>query len=173
MRAWDGYGSAATSTTVGSWELGLLTSEDWKARWLGAPAEWPGRALYFRGTFSAEKTIRRARAYATGLGYYELRVNGKKLGDHKLHPAWTDYTRRIQYSTYDITDLLQHGENVFAAVVGNGWHGNPIFLLQAEITYEDDSTQRIFTDHNISTTAALWRVTSGPILSNSVYGGEI
>jgi alpha-L-rhamnosidase len=173
VRAWDGYGSAATSTTVGSWEMGLLTSEDWKARWLGAPGEWPGRALYFRGTFSAEKPIRRARAYATGLGYYELRVNGKKLGDHKLDPAWTDYTRRIQYSTYDITDLLQHGENVFAAVVGNGWHGNPIFLLQAEITYEDNSTQRIFTDHNISTTAALWRVTSGPILSNSIYGGEI
>jgi alpha-L-rhamnosidase len=172
VSVWDGDGIATTSAMIGSWEMGLLSSEDWHARWLGAPAEWPGRALYFRGEFSVQKPIQRARAYVTGLGYYELRVNGEKVGDHKLDPGWTDYTRRIQYATYDITNLLQDGANVLGAVVGNGWHGSPIFLLQAEITYADNSAQQFSTGGNSSTAPISWNVTSGPILSNSIYGGE-
>ena len=74
----------------------------------------------------------RARFYISGLGYYELRVNGKKVGDHVLDPGWTEYSKRVLYVTYDVTDLLVEGPNVVTVIVGSGWHGAPQAAVHAQ-----------------------------------------
>ena len=95
-------------------------------------------APLLRREFSVAQPVLRARAYICGLGYYELRVNGRKVGDHELDPNWTDYDRReirehalplddqsrqrVLYVTYDITGLLQPGANAVGVMLGNGWH---------------------------------------------------
>jgi alpha-L-rhamnosidase len=111
----------------------------WSGDWIHAdpnvvpPAQPPGRSdrsertrrlappVQFRGSFSLADAPARARAYVAARGVYELRVNGARTGDQELAPGWTEYRRRIQYQTYDITGLLRAGENVVAITVADGW----------------------------------------------------
>ncbi|MDB6026035.1 MAG: alpha-L-rhamnosidase, partial [Verrucomicrobiales bacterium] len=135
--------------------------------------------------FSVAKKISRARVYVSGLGYYELHLNGKRVGDQVLDPGWTSYSKRTLYSTYDVTDLLQKGENALGVMLGNGWYnplplrmwgkinprdhltiGEPRLILQLAIDFEDGTSQTVVTDET-------WRVNDGPVLRNSVYLGEV
>lgn len=127
----DSHGTASDWSEIASWEVGLLAEADWVGRWIthvdpdliSEPAEMaqyrPGPCL--RRTFSLPGEVARARAYATALGLYELRINGRRVGEQHLTPGWTDYTRRIQYQTYDVCELLRPGENVIGAVLADGW----------------------------------------------------
>ena len=63
-----------------------------------------------------------ARVYATALGMYELYINGRRVGDGLFTPGWTDYRKRLQYQTYDVTDMLKEGANAIGAVLGAGWY---------------------------------------------------
>ena len=108
-------------------ETGLLERSDWEGTWISAgkgPAgdleppsgdEYDDLANglapspYLRKEFPLDKPVRRARMYATARGVYELYVNGSRVGDDVLAPGWTDYDRRIQYQTYDVTPLLAEG----------------------------------------------------------------
>ena len=120
-----------------------------------------------RHEFDIAKPISRARAYVTGLGYYELRINGSKVGDRVLDPARTEFSKRVCYSTYDVTSMLKHGRNCAGAMLGRGWWNEaPRFLLQLVVDYADGSTQKIITDGS-------WKWTSGPVLENSLYNGEV
>jgi len=65
----------------------------------------------------------RARAYIAGLGYYELRLNGRKIGDQVLDPGWTTYDKRVLYAAYDVTDALEAGANAVGILLGQGWYG--------------------------------------------------
>ena len=107
----------------------------------------------------------RARAYVSGLGYYELRINGRKVGDHVLDPGWTTYGRRVLYATYDVTDYLQQGANVVAVVLGQGWYESRAFVLQLNIDSQGEKRVEMVTDTS-------WKTGPGPIVSDSVYGGE-
>ncbi len=123
--------------------------------------------------------MRRARAYVTALGLYELRLNGRKVGDEYFTPGWTDYHIRIPYQTYDVTDYLREGANAAAAILGDGWAcgylvwennrslwaKQPSLLAQIVIEYEDGSSETLATD-------ASWRVAEGPILESDIYNGE-
>jgi alpha-L-rhamnosidase len=171
VRAWDSRGDPSSYSAVAEWEMALLNKSDWKAEWLGYTAGWTGRALYFRKDFKVEKPVRQARAYIAGLGYYELRLNGKRIGDHVLDPSFTDYTKRVEYATYDVTEYLTAGDNAVGAIAGNGWYGTPKILLQIEIVYTDGSTATVYT-HPMNFEPD-WRIGSGPILANSVYDGEV
>ena len=141
-------------------------------------------APLFRRSFGVDKPVKRARLYAAGLGYYELRMNGRALSDHALDPAWTRFESRVYYTCHDLTDAFQSGENVLGAMLGNGWFnplpmrmwgrinlrdhlavGRPQLMAQLIIEYEDGSTQTMASD-------GAWKVTHGPILRNSVYLGE-
>ena len=126
----------------------------------------------------ADKPIAAARLYVTALGLYELRINGRRAGDHVLAPDWTDYAKRVRYQVYDVGDLLRPGQNALAALLGNGWYcghiGNgefqawgkrPALLAQLEVTYRDGSTDRIATD-------ASWRVHGSPIVASDLMLGE-
>lgn len=147
-------------------EVGLLDEQDWYAKWIGFPAGKNGKALFFRKVFKVDKPISKARIYASGLGQYELHLNGQKIGNQVLAPAWSTYSKRIYYNVYAVEDIIKTGENVAGVIVGNGWYGNPILLIQIQVTYRDGSTE------TVCASDAGWQVTSGPILSNSIYDGE-
>ncbi len=172
VRAWDHADEPGPYSEITWFETGLLNPEDWHAEWIGFSAGWNGRALYFRTPLHLDKPVRTARAYVSGLGYYELRLNGRKVGDHVLDPGTTSYDKRVLYVTYDIAPYLRAGaglggENVLAAIVGHGWYGAPKLLLQVEITFEDGSIFEVLGQ------TGPWQVGLGPIVGNSIYGGEL
>ncbi len=97
--------------------------KDWEGEWIGGFNQ-------LRKEFTLDKTVIRARAYICGLGYYELRLNGQKIGKNVLDPGWTVMNVRALYSTYDITDYLLNGENAIGVMLGKGWFGSRSLILQ-------------------------------------------
>jgi len=182
VEVWDEKGNKATPAKNAWFQTGLLNRSDWKAKWITA-GDTTVSAPLLRKAFNVDKKIRFARVYVTGLGQYELYLNGEKTGDHVLDPARTNFRKRVLYATYDVTDRLKRGENVLGIILGNGtyrvvavkgrygWSGHkprsltPRALLQLNITYADGSKDLIVTDGS-------WKSASGPITFNHVYGGE-
>ncbi len=165
VRAADNHNNQAQSDGSDFFEMGLLKPQDWKARWLAYPGAWTGKSLLLRHGFDISKPVRRARMYAAGLGYYEPRLNGAKVGDQVLEPAWTTYSKRVLYRTYDITSQIQQGRNVVGAIVGHGWYGGTRLLMQLMIEFTDGTSACIPTGWN-------WFAAPGPIQDDSVYDGE-
>ncbi len=193
VKVWDQDGRISGPSELSWWEMGLLSPDEWTGFWISDGSEQPEaeEAFYredpaplFRRSFHVSKPVKRARLYAVGLGYCELRMNGRALSDHVLDPAWTSFERRVYYTCEDLTEKLEDGENVLGAILGNGWYnplpmrmwgrinirdsltvGRPQLMAQLIIEYEDGSTQTVASDE-------AWRVTPGPILRNSVYLGE-
>ncbi|GAA5483010.1 family 78 glycoside hydrolase catalytic domain [Haloferula sargassicola] len=138
----------------------------------------PAAVPYLRKSFAVDKAVRRATVYVTALGIYELRINGGRVGDHVLAPEWTDYEQRLNYQVYDVTPMIDQGENVWGAQLANGWFsghiGNggyqywgssPALLGQLEIEYVDGSRQTIVTDSS-------WKIGVGPLVSTDFMLGE-
>lgn len=133
-----------------------------------------------RQTFRLKGDIRSARAYATSLGLYELWLNGQRVGDQLFTPGWTSYHKRLQYQTYDVTQLLRHGDNAVGAVLGDGWHrgrlgwenGHSVYgeklalLFQLNVVYRDGQRQTIVSD-------GTWRAATDPIRQSDIYDGEV
>lgn len=174
------------------WSMGLLKPADWDARWVGLDtflvsdsphaARTRLSARYLRKEFKVDKKISKARLYISGLGIYQLFIDGKKVGDEELSPDPTQYNKRVFYNTFDVTEALQKGDNAVGVILGNGrffamrWgrtdippitnFGYPKMLLQLEITYDDGSVQKVVSD-------STWQITAkGPILANNEYDGE-
>ena len=182
VRVWDATGRAS-AWAEGWWETGLLAPSDWSALWIG-PAPAPGDSLpspapMLRRSFRVGGAIEQARIYATSLGVYELHFNGRRVGDQLFTPGWTSYNKRLQYQTYDVTNLVRAGDNVVGAILGDGWYrGNLGFdgqrnvygrrlalRLQLEIRYRDGRVERVVSDPQ-------WKTATGPILLSDIYGGE-
>ena len=172
VRVWDQDGNPTKFSAPNFWEMGLLSPSDWQGQWIGFTPSWIGRGLYFHRSFMLKKPVLRATAYIAGIGYSELHINGRRIGDNVLDPAFTDYEKRVLYSTYDVTDVLKDGINGIGVVVGNGWYGTPRLRLQVNITYTDRSKESIYTTGMHAGTVP-WQVTASPIMQNSVYGGEV
>ncbi len=145
------------------WSMGLLAKADWDgAKWIGADA--PSAATpspMLRKPFTLGKAVKRAIVYATGQSAYELHLNGRKVSDHILDPGWTDFRKRVLYQTFDVTALLNPGDNTLGAVLGDGWYNmNPygIFprgmdgndgrklLLKLAIEHADGTTTTVVSD---------------------------
>ena len=182
VKIWDNEGKESKWSTVAYWEMGLLSQSEWKAKWI----EMEGDTLryspspHFRKEFSITKSIASARIYVTSHGFYELQLNGKKVGDQVLTPGWTSYSKRLQYQVYDVTLNLSKGNNAIAAVLGDGWYRGTLgwgdnwavygkrlgILLQLRITYTDGSESVIVTDET-------WKASNdGAIRMNDIYNGE-
>lgn len=172
------------------WTMGL-NRNDWQAKWIGLDRAFPWdsadnkfsrlSARYFRKEFAVNKIVKRAMAYISGLGLYELYINSQRIGDQVLAPAPTDYTESVLYNTFDVTHIIKSGNNAVAVVLGNGRYftmrqaykpqkihtfGYPKMLLQVEIEYTDGERQTIVSD-------GTWKVTAdGPIRTNNEYDGE-
>ncbi len=179
---------------VAEWGMGIVGEGHWGGRWIGweGPFEWDIEdshsrmsSRYLRKEFKTQdKTIKRATAHISGLGLYEMYINGEKVGEDVLAPAPTDYRRTTLYNSYDVTDMLKGdgAENAIGVTLGNGRYytmrqnykpykipnfGYPKMRLNLIIEYTDGSRQRINSDEK-------WKLTAqGPIRSNNEYDGEI
>jgi alpha-L-rhamnosidase len=182
VRLIDDRGAEGPWSAPASWEMGLLDPEDWVARWIGwidpATASWSSRSPILRRSFRLARAVARARAHVTALGLVELSINGRRVGSDRLAPGWTDYTRRIQYCTSDVLDLLRPGENVVAARLGRGWFAGdvgqfgaeqygdvPALLAQIEIDLVGGRRTIIATDTS-------WRAHPGPLVADDLLMGE-
>ena len=172
------------------WTMGLLNKSDWKAKWIGydKASSWDSitqwsrlSARYLRKQFQSNTAIKRATIYISGLGLYELYLNGQRIGDQVLAPNPTDYRKTFFYNTHDVTRQIKDGNNAIATVLGNGrfftmrqnykpqkhnTFGYPKLLLQLEIEYVDGSKKVILSDET-------WKLNvDGPIRTNNEYDGE-
>ena len=121
---WDENGNAGEESHA-YFEMGLLEPSDFKAKWISGSYRVNKKKRFpadcFRKQFTLGK-VARARLYATACGIYEARINGRRVGDFVLAPGITDYNKRIQYQTYDVTELLFEGENSIEAILADGWY---------------------------------------------------
>ena len=187
VKLWDENDQEGDWSGEAVFELGLLDAADWKAKWITGDYRSKKKERYpvdcFRKDFavSGGKKIRKARMYATACGVYEGRLNGQRIGDFILAPGITDYRVRVQYQTYDVTELLTGGENRLEFALGDGWYRGSVgawgltceygtetkLLAQLEITFDDGSVQVIGTDESFS-----WS-NEGPIRFADNKDGEI
>jgi alpha-L-rhamnosidase len=145
-------------------------------------------ARYYRSTFTPEKKIVSAIAYATALGIYELHVNGKRVGAAFFAPGWTDYRQRAYYNTYDLKPYLTEKQNAIGAIVADGWYAGyvgygklvgygphktgrniygktPSLMVEIHVKYDDGSSEIIGTD-------TTWKTSTGPELEADFLMGE-
>lgn len=106
VRVWTTDGGQSDWSAAGSFEMGLLDEKDWVSDWIAYVPGKPGRIIYFKGTFCQQKEVEKARLYISGLGYYEMYINNRKVGDHVLDPAQSSYDKRVYYASYDVKDYL-------------------------------------------------------------------
>jgi alpha-L-rhamnosidase len=159
VRYWDSNGKPSPYSGPAGFEMGLLGSVEWKGKWIGGGGQ-------LRKEFTLKGQPLRARAYICGLGYYELRINGRKVGDNVLDPGWTTYPRRVLYVTHDVTPYLRQGANAVSVTLGQGWYKSRALLLQMNIdTQAGEKHLEVVTD-------TTWKINAGPIVSDSIYDGE-
>jgi alpha-L-rhamnosidase len=167
-------------------ETGLLTPEDWTAQVVAAEKILAStgalQPTLFRKSFDLEKkSISKARLYITSYGVYEPSVNGKRVGDHQMAPAWQSYGHRLSYQTFDVTKHLNQKKNVIGVEVSDGWwsgrlafgggrrfiYGDALAVLaQIDVLYEDGTTTTIGSDDT-------WKTSTGARIASEIYDGEI
>lgn len=162
------YGKDCQAEAKGTFETALFNDEDWYGAWAGTNAVFTDTTTVARKVFNVEdKPVSRARVYLLGIGYHELYINGKKVGDEFLAPSNSDYTKSLYYKTYDITDYISVNLNTIVVELGYGWYGKKSLLLQMFVEYEDNT--RSYEQTNID---GMWKVGGGGITRNTVFGGE-
>lgn len=192
VQVWDERGGTALSEPA-FWTIGLLQASDWQAHWIAADPDYlaraghaikptrtePGTPPWFRRAFRIDGPVQRATLYASARGLFDLHLNGQPVSHDVFAPEWTDYDKRIHYRTYDVTPLVQHGDNALGVVLGDGWYSGYVgwqetrgryglqnsLLAQLEIELEDGTRQTVVTDGS-------WRCAAGPILCSDFMMGE-
>jgi alpha-L-rhamnosidase len=195
VRLWDRDGNPSPWSHPAFWSMGLLQPGDWKSEWIGydAPREQMTAAgkipagtndvLYpparLRSTFSVAKTVKHATLYATALGWFDARLNGTRVNNTFFDPGWTDYSRRVYYRAYDVTELVHSGANALGVDLADGWFSGyvawghkrdyygtkPRARLQLHLEYTDGSQEDIGTGPD-------WKASTGPIISGDLLKGE-
>lgn len=193
--SYDKNKTVSVESDVKSFEISLLESSDWHAKWIGHDFDddiLVGKtrvaARYLRKEFNLSKNIVEARLYVSGLGQYSAYINGVEVApDELLKPALSDYRKRVYFNTFDVTEMLKNGDNAIGVTLAGGrftamrynaanpdydftdnvlHFGTPRMILQLEITYEDDSKSLIVSDES-------WKITNrGPIRTSNEYDGE-
>lgn len=185
VKLWDETGNEGDFSEEAIFELGLLGKEDWKAKWITGNYTPKKSKRYpvdcFRKEFTLKKDISKARLYVTSCGLYEIALDNKKVGDFCLAPGITDYRKRVQYQTYDVTDMLKEGQNTITALLADGWYRGSVgawglrnqygtetkFILQLEVTYKNGDK-----DYLLSGDSWNWS-NDGCIISADNKDGEI
>lgn len=202
VKIWDGNGRDSPWSETSSWQAGLFSEADWQgARWIAYELQDSSKRLVpgihgsgnhlgelavqrpvipqFCKAFTINKKLKSAILSISGLGHYEAYLNGKKAGNSFLAPGWTDYDKTVFYNTYDVTSLVEPGENILGALVGNGFYninreryrklviayGFPKMIGHLHILYEDGTSETVVTDGS-------WKAAPSPITYNGIFGGE-
>ncbi|MBP7371746.1 MAG: family 78 glycoside hydrolase catalytic domain [Opitutaceae bacterium] len=181
-------GTTESAWSAPAWfEIGLPAAEWAEAKWIAHPQPAPasnGQSVtasalpLFRRVVTLAKPVKRARLYATAHGVYQFSLNGQKVGDQFLAPGWTDYAKRLQVQTYDVTSLLHTGANALGAALADGWYHGKVGLnwpgiygdtlaviAKLRVTYADGSTEDFVTDES-------WRSSEGPFVQADLQDGE-
>lgn len=194
----DNQGNTSSWSRVHTFKMGLRENGSWQgAQWIGweslpdekriVPAiphtqdKGLGRNTLpvFRRAFTINKPVKEVTAYVSGLGHFELRLNGQPVSDHFLDPAWTDYDKTCFYVAYDLTNQVKQKENVLGLLLGNGMYfvpkeryrkfvsafGYPKAIVKLVILYEGGSEEVIVSDRD-------WQMSRSPITFTSIFGGE-
>ncbi|RDC58567.1 alpha-L-rhamnosidase [Pedobacter chinensis] len=200
VRVWDNSGNESAWSNLAFWQMGLLNADDWKgAKWIayekladsnvislptdGKKDKFSGNNILpmFRKAFTAAKPIRKATAFISGLGHFEMTLNGQKVGDDFLAPGWTKYDQEALYVTYDLTKQVKKGENAIGVMLGNGFYyvppvkeryrklkaafGYPKMICRLLIEYTDGTSSNIISNQT-------WKTAPSPVTFSSIYGGE-
>jgi len=184
VRTWDSNDKPSEWSDPVMFVKPIRYPDNWKARWITFDYKKEAPLPVFRKEFkiNSDSAIDYVRLYISAPGYYEAYLNGEKIGKNVLDPAQTNYEDYTYYSAYniDIKELSEH--NVLGVMLGNGWYnqnvmnweagiskgmvyGQPVFIAQLVIHYDDGTVRTIGTD-------AGWEWTKGPITYSSIYGGE-
>jgi alpha-L-rhamnosidase len=176
VRVWNGEKKSDWSEAA-YWTMGLLKPENWQAKWISLQRDKDQKldsknSPMLRRVFDIEKKVKSAQLSICGLGYYEMFLNGEKVGDHVLDPTWTTYHKSAHYVTYGISKELRKGVNGLGIQLANGvynqefgdawnfqeapWKAFPQMLLQLDVIYEDGSKMQIISDES-------WMTSTGPI----------
>ncbi len=203
VRLWHQRGEDLGYGEIAAFGTALFDPGDWQAEWIGmgdpaepiadpdtfqqgriapevAEVEPDDRAPMLRKAFAISRPVKRARIFVCGLGFYELHLNGSKVGDAVLATPRTEFRKTVLYSTYDVTASLQQGPNVLGLWLGNGWfnghkrfwgwqqqwYGSPRGIVQLVVAFEDGGTETIVSD-------ASWKGAWSPITNNCIYDGEV
>ncbi len=181
VRIWGNNGEATQWSEPACFSIGLLNEASWNAKWITYSNPDQHALPYFRKVFSTDqkKKITKALVYFCGLGAGELYMNGRLVDATRfLDPAQTNYEQYALYSTFDVTGLLENGENVVGVMLGDGWfsqddawgganfsYGEPMLRLQLIISYKDGTQMIVGSDEK-------WEWTEGPVRKSNIYLGE-
>ncbi len=193
VKVWDSQNRASEWSEPESFTMGLLNSSDWQAKWIQYDTNPLNENTelhlppcpYLRKDFTVQKKVQRAFLYVSALGLVEMSLNGQKVGNDFFTPGWTDYNKRVYYFSYDVTPLINSGENVIGAILAEGWFADyigysilvnwpqkknfygkvPALLAQLVVEYADGSQTIIKTDDT-------WKAATGPIKEASILMGE-
>ena len=165
VKLWDEHG-AGGEISHSFFEMGLLNASDWKAKWITGNYKVKKSDRYpvdcFRKEISVDREVKSARLYITACGLYQAKLDGKKISNFCLAPGHTDYRKRVQYQTYDVTGMLSQGVHALTAELADGWYRGSTgawglrnqygretkLLAQLEITYTDGTCDTIISDES-------------------------
>jgi len=186
-KIWDGTGTESEWSAPAWFETGLASGDWADAKWIAHRPPAPvgteqsittGSLPLFRRVVTLAKPPKSARLYASAHGIYQFSLNGQKVGDQFLAPGWTDYSKRLQVQTYDVTSLLRTGANALGVALGDGWYRGKVGLnwprvygdtlavvAKLRVTYADGSIQDFVTDES-------WRSAEGPFVQADLQDGE-
>ncbi|OQP38727.1 alpha-L-rhamnosidase [Niastella yeongjuensis] len=205
VMVWDNQGQLSEYTRdTARFTMGLMQPADWSnAQWIGYDeldaakryvpgVHAPGANKEYksvvsgnhvlpllRKSFNVNKPVKKATAFITGLGQYELHINGVKIGDQFMSPGWTNYDKRVLYDVLDVTSQVANGDNAIGVMLGNGFYnipneryrkallayGNPKMIMKLLIEYADGSKSEVISDNS-------WKTAPSPITFSSIYAGE-
>lgn len=182
VRTWGHARKKSDVSPVAFFETGMMDQMNWKGAWISDSRDVNLKpAPYFRKEFTTKENVRDARVYIAVAGLYELYINGEKIGDHRLDPAYTRFDRRNLYVTHDVTSQVKNGPNAIGVLLGNGWYNHqstavwyfheapwrarPNFCAELHITYTDGSK-------DIISSGTDWKTSLSPVTFNSIYTAE-
>ncbi|MDP4184010.1 MAG: family 78 glycoside hydrolase catalytic domain [Bacteroidota bacterium] len=182
VRIWNEKNKKSKLAKVASFETGMMEQDNWKGSWISDSEDISLKpAPYFRKQFEPSGRIKSARVYIVAAGLYELYVNGLRVGNHRLDPAYTRFDKRNLYVTYDITSMVNSSPVVVGVLLGNGWYNHqsssswdfnkapwrarPKFCLNLRITYMNGKEEIISSGED-------WKTSLSPVIFNSIYTGE-
>jgi alpha-L-rhamnosidase len=193
VRCWDKDNHPGQWSQPATFEMGLLSNEDWQAKWIGIDLTYLGQgkiyhlppAPYLRKEIELKGNIESARLYVTALGLFEFIINGEKVGEDYLNPGWTNYNKRVNYRAYDVTSQLREGPNALGSILSYGWYAGyvgyallvgmpqvkafygdvPKLLARLEVVYANGEKDIFLSDGS-------WKASSGPILESDLLEGE-
>lgn len=201
VKVWNNAGEHGNYSDPAFWEM-TIDPREWKGDWISAPTVFDLQALnqhryamirgaitndylepmpLLRKEFSIAKPVRQARVYIAAPGFHELYLNGKKISEDVLSPAFTNYDKTVLYNVRDVTGILTRGNNAAGIMLGNGWYNSASkevwgfdtapwrdlakVRFQLEVIYEDGTRESIVSDPS-------WKAATGPITFSQLRQGE-